>query len=324
MVRKGQFEVVFEPVFASEVIRSVDRKLQRVADKEVTVLLVGESGTGKDVLARRLHERSLRRDKPFVPINCAAIPESLFESELFGHERGAFTGAFQTARGKVEAARGGTLFLDEIGELPLTMQVKLLRFLEHGRFMRVGGTTKLDADIRLVCATLRPLEEDVRRGSFRADLFYRIQGITLGVPPLRERRADVAPLIRQFMAQICAKHRCAQPVLTREAVAALRAHDWPGNVRELRNVIEQVCLLRSGRRVRLRDLPASLVAADGERLRTPRSERPRLAIDLRQPLDAIVDEVIRTVVEREGGNKSRAAERLQIGLRTVQRRLAGQ
>src|SRR5689334_4255687 len=179
MPKRSQNDASIEPILRSSAMKRVDRVLTSVADKEVAICLVGESGTGKEVLARRIHDLSPRRHQRFVPINCAAIPESLFESELFGHERGAFTGASELARGKVEAASGGSLFLDEIGELPLGLQAKLLRFLESWRFMRVGGTTKIDADIRLICATLRPLDEDVRAGTFRADLYYRIQGITL-------------------------------------------------------------------------------------------------------------------------------------------------
>src|SRR5882672_1512485 len=172
----------------SVAMRELDRVARAVAGKDIVVTLIGESGTGKEILARRVHELSHRRAGPFVPINCAAIPEALFESELFGHEKGAFTGASDRARGKVEAAMGGTLFLDEIGEMPVSVQAKLLRFLENRKFMRVGGSTKIAIDLRLVTATLRPLEEEVKAGRFRADLFYRIQGISLDVPPLRERQ----------------------------------------------------------------------------------------------------------------------------------------
>src|SRR4051812_23445537 len=178
----------------SAAMRELDRILRAVAAKEVVLSLIGESGTGKEVLARRTHELSHRRSGPFVPINCAAIPDALFESELFGHEKGAFTGATARALGKLEAAGGGTLFLDEVGEMPLAMQAKLLRFLENRKFMRVGGSVKVSVDARLICATLRPLEDEVKAGRFRADLFYRLQGISLVIPTLRERKADIAPL----------------------------------------------------------------------------------------------------------------------------------
>src|SRR5690349_12628854 len=193
--------VFLEPVMFSGAMRRLNKMLHAIADKDVVVCLVGESGSGKEVVARHIHQLSSRRAEPFAPINCAAIPETLFESELFGHERGAFTGASELAHGKVEAASGGSLFLDEIAELSLAAQAKLLRFIEHGRFMRVGGTRKIDADVRTICATLRPLDEEVRRGVFRADLLYRIQGITLSIPPLRERQADLGPLVQRFVTE---------------------------------------------------------------------------------------------------------------------------
>ncbi len=313
--RKRQSDVVFEPVLRSSAMRATDRMLRLVADKDVVVTLIGESGTGKEVLARRVHELSPRRRGPFVPINCAAIPDALFESELFGHERGAFTGANERARGKVEAAEGGTLFLDEIGEMALPMQAKLLRFLENRRFMRVGGATKIQADVRLVVATLRPLEDEVRAGRFRADLLYRIQGITIPVAPLRERRADVAPLLAHFTAERAAYHGVRPPRFTREAKRALLAHAWPGNVRELRNVVEAVCLLREGKPVRLQDLPAALQSASAAP--TASGERAPSA-----RLDALVEGAVASALERAGGDAASAAAELGVSVRTVQRWIA--
>jgi DNA-binding NtrC family response regulator len=255
-----------------------------------------------------------------MPINCAAIPEALFESELFGHERGAFTGASERARGKIEASGGGTLFLDEIGEMPLNTQAKLLRFLENRKFMRVGGSTKISVDTRLVCATLRPLDQEVRAGRFRADLYYRIQGVTLNVPLLRERQADIGPLVHQFVAELSARHGMQPPKLGRSVMLALRAYDWPGNVRELRNVIELACLLRPGKLVRLEDLPAAV----GQCISSARGEasgKPAVQVPLDQTLDAIVQQVLEAVLRLEGGNRTRAALRLGISLRTVQRHL---
>jgi DNA-binding NtrC family response regulator len=304
----------------------LDRVLRAVAAKDVGITFTGESGTGKEVLARRVHELSHRRTGPFVPINCAAIPDPLFESELFGHERGAFTGASERARGKVEASGGGTLFLDEIGEMPLNVQAKLLRFLENRKFMRVGGSTKISVDARLVCATLRPLEQEVSAGRFRADLYYRIQGVTLEVPPLRERQADIAPLVHQFVAELSAKHSVRAPKISRAVMATLRSYGWPGNVRELRNVIELVCLLRSGKQVRTTDLPPALrahAANRGEsRPRAAASEKLEVSLD--QKLDDILRHILQAALEIEGGNRSRAARRLGISLRTVQRHLARQ
>jgi transcriptional regulator with PAS, ATPase and Fis domain len=304
-------------------MRRLDQMLKTVATKEVTISLIGESGSGKEVLARRVHELSSRRGGPFIPINCAAIPEALFESELFGHERGAFTGATERVKGKVDAAEGGTLFLDEIGEMPLGMQSKLLRFLENRRFMRVGGASKIQADVRLVVATLRPIEQEVRAGRFRADLYYRIQGITVPVPPLRERRADILPLIAQFIAQLSAYHSTPAPRFSRGARAALLAYPWPGNVRELRNTIEMLCLLRGGRQVRVRDLPEIVQTATPD---LPSAEASpaggALSIELNQPLTRIIEHVIEATLELERGNRSKAAERLGVSVRTIQRHLA--
>jgi len=306
-------------------MRELDRILRAVAPKEVALSLVGESGTGKEVLARRIHEVSHRKSGPFVPINCAAIPEALFESELFGHEKGAFTGATSRALGKLEAAGGGTLFLDEIGEMPFAMQAKLLRFLENRRFMRVGGTVKISVDARLVCATLRPLEDEVKAGRFRADLFYRLQGVSLAIPPLRERQADIAPLVRQFTAQLSARHGTQPPKYARAATNALLGYSWPGNIRELRNVVELVCLMREGKSVRVPDLPAALRREVDRAGSSSTAEMPSgnvLAVRLDRPLDETVKMILEAALALEGGNRSRAARRLGVSLRTMQRFVA--
>jgi DNA-binding NtrC family response regulator len=318
---KRRPDVVLDPVMLSPSMRELDRMVQAVAAKEVVVTMIGESGSGKEVIARRIHELSNRRAGPFVPINCAAIPESLFESELFGHERGAFTGATERARGKIEAAAGGTLFLDELGELPLAMQAKLLRFLENRKFMRVGGSTKVSVDVRLVCATLRPLEIETQAGRFRPDLYYRIEGITLHIPPLRERPADIAPLAHQFIAELSAFHGVEPPKLGRAALAALQAFSWPGNVRQLRNAMERVCLLRPGLPVRLADLPGALQKENATDQRG-RGKKASLEIPLDQPLEKTIHQLLVAVLEAEGGNRARTARRLGVSLRTVQRHLA--
>jgi DNA-binding NtrC family response regulator len=321
---KRPTDVVFEPVMESSAMRELDRMLRAVAPKDVSVSLIGESGTGKEILSRRVHELSRRRRGPFVPINCAAIPETLFESELFGHEKGAFTGATARARGKIEAADGGTLFLDEVGEMPLAMQAKLLRFLENHRFMRVGGSTKIEVDVRLVCATLRPLEAEVKAGRFRADLYYRLQGIALEIPALRERQADIAPLVRQFTAQLSARHGTLPPKYTRAATAALLSYSWPGNIRELRNVVELVCLLREGKPARIPDLPAAIrreVDQGGSAAGRPQGAEV-LEVRLDRPLDESVANILQAALALEEGNRSRAARRLGISLRTMQRFVA--
>ena len=317
MPRSTAAPIVFGPVIASAAMREVDRVLRLVAPRDVAVTIQGESGTGKEILARQVHELSARRRGPFVPINCAAIPEALFESELFGHERGAFTGATARALGKVAAAESGSLFLDEIGEMPLSMQAKLLRFLENRRYMRLGGTVKLKADVRMIFATLRPLELEVQAGRFRPDLYYRIQGVTVHVPPLRERKADIVPLLGQFVRQISAHHGTPPPRVGRAARAALMAYAWPGNVRELRNVVELLCLLRAGRSIRPSDLPRAVTAAPGG------DGGATIALSLDRPLAALVEQIMLAVLEREGGDRRRAAHRLGVSVRTLERRLGG-
>ena len=317
-------DVVFQPVMRSRAMRELDSTLRAVAAKQIAISLVGESGSGKEVLARRIHELSPRRSGPFVPINCAAVPEALFESELFGHEKGSFTGATERMKGKIEPAHGGTLFLDEIGELPMAGQAKLLRFLENQKFTRVGGSEKISVDVRVVSATLRPLEEDVRSGRFRADLFYRIQGIQLQVPPLRERQADLGPLIQQLLAQLAARHGLEPVRLTRATQALLRHYSWPGNIRELRNVLELVAVLRAGKRVRPEDLPATLhglASAPQEAQRLPAARSLEVSLD--QPLRRSVAQIIQAALALENANQTRAARRLGISARTIQRHLTG-
>ena len=306
----------------SKAMRDVDRIVRAVASKHVTLTLIGESGAGKEVLARRAHELSERRRGPFVPINCAAIPETLFESEIFGHERGAFTGANERVRGRIEAADGGTLFMDEIGEMPMSMQAKLLRFLENKKFMRVGGTVKIDADVRLMFATLRPLEQETRAGRFRADLLYRIQGITLNVPSLRDRRADIGTLLDQFLSQLCARHAVRRPRITRNAKALLLQYDWPGNVRELKNVVEALCILREGRPVREIDLPENIRS----RMETTPPETgatgSRVTLDLNEGLETLVRRIVERALASSRGDKIKAAAQLRVSPRTVQRYVA--
>ncbi|HWO11039.1 MAG TPA: sigma-54 dependent transcriptional regulator, partial [Polyangiaceae bacterium] len=314
--------VVFEPIMRSRSMREVDRTLRAIAPRDVSVSIVGESGTGKEVLARRLHDLSSRRSGPFIPLNCAAVPEALFESELFGHEKGSFTGATERMRGKIEPAHGGTLFLDEIGDMPLAVQSKVLRFLENQKFMRVGGSEKVSVDVRIVSATLRPLDDEVKAGRFRADLYYRIQGIQLEVPPLRQRGADLVPLVRQLLAQLSARHGLEPVRMSRQALALLRGHPWPGNIRELRNVLELLAVLRPGRRVRAEDLPAALRANARGAVPTGAAAQGSVEVPLDQPLSDSIAQIIAATLALENGNRTRAARRLGISTRTVQRHLS--
>jgi len=240
-------------------IKEIFQFLARVAPSESTVLIEGESGTGKELAARALHRNSHRGNKPFVAINCAAIPETLLESDLFGHERGAFTGAAVQKKGRLEVADGGVVFLDEIGELAPALQVKLLRVLQEREFERVGGTHTIKVDIRLIAATNRDLNEAVRKGEFRQDLYYRLAVVRLTMPPLRERREDIPMLTRHFVQKYAKRSKVKPKPVSREAMAALVNYEWPGNVRELENAIERALVMGSADMVRLEDLPESLL-----------------------------------------------------------------
>ena len=247
--------------------REVLRKATQVAPTDTTVLITGESGTGKEVVARFIHAASARKDGPFVALNCAALPEQLLESELFGHERGAFTSAHQAKPGHLELAAGGVLFLDEVGEMSKAGQAKLLRVLQEREFQRVGGTRTLKADIRVVAATNRDLRKAVQRGEFREDLLYRLEVFDIRIPPLRERRADIVPLTDALLRDIAVEFRRPAPGLTRDARDVLLRHDWPGNVRELRNALERAAILAGGGPIQRGSLhPARRRRASGRRL----------------------------------------------------------
>jgi len=243
-------------------MKEVFQFLARVAPTESTVLVEGESGTGKELVARALHRNSHRGNKPFVAINCAAIPETLLESDLFGHERGAFTGAAALKRGRLEVADGGVVFLDEIGELAPALQVKLLRVLQEREFERVGGTHPIKVNIRLIAATNRDLSESVRKGEFRQDLYYRLAVVKLTMPPLREHREDIPMLTRHFVQKYAKRSKVKPKPVSREAMAALVNYEWPGNVRELENAIERALVMGSSDALLLEDLPESLLEQD--------------------------------------------------------------
>jgi transcriptional regulator with GAF, ATPase, and Fis domain len=254
-----------EIVGTSAKLRELLELIERVAPTSSTVLIEGESGTGKELVARALHRNSPRSERPLVAINCAAITESLLESELFGHEKGAFTGAVARKKGKIEMAEGGTLFLDEISELAPGMQAKLLRALQEREFEPVGGTRSVKVNVRVIAATNRHLSEEVQSGKFRSDLFYRLNVVTLTTPPLRERRDDIPLLAASFIAKVCQKYRIPLKTLPPETLTLLMQYDWPGNVRELENAIERAAVLGTTEAIRPDDLPTSvLVTAHAE------------------------------------------------------------
>ncbi len=283
----------------------IARQVERLAPTSATVLLLGESGTGKEVLARALHQLSPRRDKRFVAINCAAIPEALLESELFGHEKGAFTGAVRQTPGKIEVADGGTLFLDEIGDLPPALQSKLLRFLQERKIERVGGRSEIAVDVRVVCATHRNLRELIAQGSFREDLFYRLSEIVITIPPLRERAGDAALLAHAFVQRFASQNGRERLVLGEDALDAIARHRWPGNVRELENCIKRAVIMADGAAIRAEDL--GLETAD---------EQPIL-FNLRQAREEADRQAVVKVMAYVDGNIARAADLLGISRPTL-------
>lgn len=286
----------------------------QVARSDATVLLTGESGTGKELFAKQIVRLSDRASKPFLTINCAAIPESILESELFGYEKGAFTGATQRKLGRFEAAHGGTLFLDEIGELAPHLQVKLLRVLQEQAFERLGSNTPVQVDVRIITATNRDLHEEMTQGNFREDLYYRLNVIHIKVPPLRQRLEDIALLSQHFLTRYCQKNNRPLIDFTQEALSALRAYRWPGNVRELENVIERAVVLNRDDKIDLDDLPEHL------RSDQPMSKK-NLIIPLGTPLDEIERMVLEETLQMAGGNKKLAAKILGIASRTIYRKL---
>jgi len=312
-----------EILYASRPMEEVVRTADKVKDYDATVLVTGESGTGKELVARLLHFGGRRKGEPFVALNCGAIPETLLESELFGHRRGAFTEAKSDRPGLIEEAAGGTLFLDEIGEFPLPLQTKLLRFLQDGEIRRLGDTEIRKVNVRLVAATARDLEREVAGGRFREDLFYRLNVIRIHVPPLRERRDDIPLLASHFLSHYCGKYGKREMLLSADALEALSGHEWRGNVRELRNVMERCALLASGAelsRVGLLAVWKGSGASGGRpsgpvlEIRVPVSpERP----DLKAAVRELERQLIRIALERTGGSRPKAAELLGISHPTL-------
>ncbi|HEX9398945.1 MAG TPA: sigma-54 dependent transcriptional regulator [Anaeromyxobacter sp.] len=295
-------------VFRSDPMRRVLEQLRKVAPTDATVLVLGESGTGKELVARAIHEGSLRRERPFVSVSCAAIPEGLLESELFGHERGAFTGAVRRKLGRFELAHEGTLFLDEVGELPPSVQVKLLRVLQERRFERVGGEETVEVDVRLVSATNRDLAAMARDGRFREDLYYRLDVVPIHLPPLRDRPGDVEELARHFLARSAPRLGRAVKGFAPEALELLRRHRWPGNVRELENVVEQALVFAEGELVTPAELPAGLRhAPPAQGLPVPTGDR-----SLTDILEDLERQLILAAYEKAKGVKAETARLLGI------------
>lgn len=300
-------------VYQSEVMGSLMKMIDRVSPSQANILVLGESGTGKELIARSIHERSGRKNKPFVAINCGALRETLLESELFGHEKGSFTGAYNRKIGLAEAANGGTLFLDEIGELDPQIQAKLLRFIQEGEMYRVGGKDPIKVDIRLICATNRELDQEVIKGNFREDLFYRINTIVVSAPPLRRRKEDIALLVNHFLSNPQHTYLNRGRSVNEEAMKALVRYDWPGNIRELQNVCERLQILSEGHMIMLNDLP--------ENIRNPEVQADSFDYDPAVTLHELEKRYILKALAHFGGNKTQAANNLGITIKTLYNKL---
>jgi two-component system response regulator HydG len=297
----------------SPALLKVIHLIDQVAPMKSTVLLSGESGVGKELIAEAIHHLSLRRDRPLVKLNCGALPEGLIESELFGHEKGAFTGAIQQRKGRFELADGGTIFLDEISEMPPATQVKLLRVLQEGEFERVGGTQTLKADVRVIAATNRNLEDEVAEGRFRKDLFYRLNVIHMVIPPLRDRVEDIHLLALHFLDKFCLENDRPPMGFSPEAVRALKSYAWPGNVRELQNLVERAVALCTNSMVEFEDLP--------DEIRRHSPEDDKIVLPVGSSMDEIERQAIVQTLKKTGGDKELTARLLGIGLATLYRRL---
>lgn len=298
-----------EMVGRSKPMKTVYEMVEKVAETDSAVLVYGESGTGKELVARAIHRRSTRREGPFVKVNCGSLPRELVQSELFGHEKGAFTGAIRQKKGKFELAEGGTIFLDEIGDLPLEAQVNILRVLQTKEYDRVGGEETLHADVRVIAATHRVLREMVAKGAFREDLFYRLEVIPIRLVPLRDRKADIPDLVEHFLHKKCEEMNRPLKRLTDRAMAAMASYTWPGNVRELENVVERTLVLADGNVVDVNDLPLDVEASRAE---VSAEELEDSAIPLTRRLEDLERQLIEQALEQAGGVKTKAAEMLGI------------
>lgn len=296
----------------SHEIQKVFDLVKKVAPSKASVLITGESGVGKEMIANALHNLSPRKDKPFIKVHCAALSDSLLESELFGHEKGAFTGAIAMKRGRFELAHEGTIFLDEIGEISQNVQVKLLRVIQERKFERVGGEETLDVDVRIIAATNRNLEEEIKKGNFREDLYYRLNVVNINVPPLRERKDDIPIMVNNFIRKFSKENNKNITTVDTKAKNALYSYDWPGNIRELRNCIEGAVVIAEGNTLRLEDLPPAVRKSQ---------ENSSISIPAGTDMDTAEKIIIRETLIFCHGNKSKTAQVLGIGRKTLHRKL---
>jgi DNA-binding NtrC family response regulator len=301
------------------VMQQVRRLIETIAPTDASVMILGETGTGKELVARSLHEKSRRADRAFIPVNCGALPENLVESELFGHRKGAFTGADTNRKGLFEVANGGTLFLDEVGELDKGVQVKLLRFLESGEIRRVGENEPFRVDVRVLCATNRDLREMVATEQFREDLFFRLNTFEIYLPPLRERRADIAELAAHLLARQASRRGLTESAIDPEAIEVLMSHDWPGNIRELANMIERATILAGNKLIQPEHLPSQVpMRGKAHQSTVPAAGGPHFQIPEGTPtLRDVEMKYIQTILEKHNGNKPAASRELGISLKTL-------
>jgi len=307
-------EAKFDEIIGkSQKIREVHELIEQVAKTDTTVLIRGETGTGKELVAKAIHRLSLRKDKPFIAVNCVALPKDLLESELFGHEKGAFTGAVSQRLGRFELAHTGTIFLDEVGEIDIPMQIKLLRVLQEREFERVGGTKTIKVDVRLIAATNRDLEKAVKEEKYREELYYRLNVVPIYLPPLRERKDDIPLLLEHFLNIFNSRTNKNILEITREAQQLLIEYDWPGNIRELENVVERMVVLAKGDKIDVEDIPNNIIKAKEKKLSFKESVYQAKAQLERQLLIKVLQEV--------GGNRTKAAKALGIDRKTLQKKM---
>ena len=300
----------------SQKMEEVINVAARVADSKATVLITGENGTGKEVLAKAIHYMSPRKEKPFVAVNVPALTETLLESELFGHEKGAFTGADKMKKGRFEIAHGGTIFLDEVGDIPQSIQVKLLRVLQEHQFERVGGTEKIEVDVRIIAATNKELEQKIKNGTFREDLYYRLNVVSIKIPPLRDRKEDILPLIESFIEKYCKENDKEKLEASKEAIDVLMKYNYPGNVRELENIVERAVVLTRGKVITLNDLPMNMRGFKQEKA---------LAIlgkgTLTDQVGALEKQLIYDALQESNGNQTKAGKLLGLTERNLRYKL---
>ncbi len=310
-----------EMIGGSQPMNRLQEQIRLVAASNASVLVTGENGTGKKLVARSIHYHSPRREKPFVEINCAAIPEELIESELFGHEKGAFTGALAQKKGKFDLADSGTIFLDEIGDMSLKTQAKVLRILQERKFERVGGTRTIEVDVRVIAATNKVLEDEIRGGNFREDLFYRLNVVPFRIPPLRERKEDIPVLVEHFLDLFCRREGREIKVMAPEALAMMKSYDWPGNVRELKNIIERLVIMTPGRTITDAHMPGYLAGKDVREEGGARLDGLRDVSSLREAREEFEKEFIIQKLEENDWNISKTAEAIELERSNLHRKI---